>query len=335
LGNKMRIMRPSTWAWASCSLTIAIILNTIAATNVSVSAEEKKLSEGHVPTPEKPGWQLTFHDEFNPHKLDEKKWFDRYRAGRIRYYKKKGIPKKKKKAPRAHYVIEDGILHLRIDESLPARLNKHASTVTSIQTSEIAERPDGKGHQANSRFVQKYGWFEIRCRMPAGSGLHSAFWLLHADPHDQEYTLDGKRRKIGDGVVEIDIFEQLGRETVKNKIRFNIHFTKSGHKNHHLDFDPSKEFHVYALEWKEGELIWHIDGKKVWTYKGETPKKEMYVLVGLYQGAGWTGEVDKKMRYPRDFEVDYVRVYARQNRKSTSSTTGEQGAESDAVNRAP
>ena len=37
----------------------------------------------------------------------------------------------------------------------------------------------------------------------------------------------------------------------------------------------------------------------------------MFILLALFQYSGWIGEVDPDMIYPRDFEVDYVRVYAR------------------------
>ena len=61
------------------------------------------------------------------------------------------------------------------------------------------------------KFAQKYGWFEIRCKCPRGEGLLSAFWLHQHDPTKQEYTPEGRRKKVGDGVVEIDIIEQQGR----------------------------------------------------------------------------------------------------------------------------
>ena len=55
----------------------------------------------------------------------------------------------------------------------------------------------------------------------------------------------------------------------------------------------------------------HDDGTSVWTYVGPTPGEAMFVLLGLYEGCGWTGPVDPAMDYPRDFEVDYIRVYRR------------------------
>ncbi len=78
----------------------------------------------------------------------------------------------------------------------------------------------------------------------------------------QEYSPEGVRGKVGDGFVEIDIFEQPGATVEQQNNEFNIHFTTDGFYRCPMGFDPSVDFHVYALEWNEGELIWYIDGKK-------------------------------------------------------------------------
>lgn len=78
-------------------------------------------------------------------------------------------------------------------------------------------------------------------------------------------------------------------------------------------FDASQEFHVWALEWREGVRDWYLDGQKIRTYAGPTPQGKMFILLGLYQRAfpAWAGATDPDMPYPRDFEIDYVRVYSR------------------------
>lgn len=277
----------------------------------TINTQEMK---AQVPHTEKSGWKLTFSDEFDGPKLNDWYWYPAYRSGRYIYYKQKGIKSIwcDSYIPNAHYVMEDGILKLRIDENLPTRDQKGSPSVSSIQTSDYRIDANTKEYQVLDKFAQKHGWFEIRCRMPKGSGLLSAFWLLQSDPTAQEYTEDGKRRQIGEGVVEIDIFEQHGNKVESKVIDFNVHFTKTGHYEHKMAFDPSEKFHIYALEWKEGELHWYIDGDKVQTYTGETPQKKMFISLMFSQGAGWVGDIAPSMSYPKDFEIDYVRVYARE-----------------------
>ncbi|MDR0336982.1 MAG: glycoside hydrolase family 16 protein [Planctomycetaceae bacterium] len=293
--------------------TLPIFVLSIILTCFSMNMSINLTAAEPVPLLEKPGWKLTFHDEFDRPKLDDHYWFSSYRAGRKIWFKQKGIPSRWTDT-NAHYVLENGILKLRLDEKLPTRTEKKIRCVSSIQTSDHRYGETENNFQVLDKFAQKYGWFEVRCKIPEGSGLHSAFWLLQTDPTKQEYTPENRRRKLGEGVVEIDIFEQLGKKTNPGTIDFHVHFTNDSGSEYKLGFDPSKDFHVYALEWEEGELNWYVDGQKAKTYIGETPQLKMFILLGLYQGAvpQWVGTTDPNMPYPRDFEIDYVRVYSKE-----------------------
>jgi len=271
---------------------------------------------------QKPGWKLTFHDEFDRPQLNDMYWFAAYRSGRMEYLDRLGhkedLTLNRKPARwldhNAHYVIEDGILKLRIDEKLPFRPNKSMPCVSCLQTSDHRFGATTKEYQILDKFAQKYGWFEIRCRCPRGEGLLSAFWLHQHDPTKQEFTPEGNRKKVGDGVVEIDIFEQQGRFVgdTTAAVDLNVHFTKEAHWRPKVDINWSKDFHVWAMEWQEGRIDWYLDGQVVQTYQGPTPQEKMFILMALFQYPGWIGNVDPNMSYPRDFEIDYVRVYARE-----------------------
>ena len=261
---------------------------------------------------DRPGWRLTFQDEFDRPRLNDMHWFPAYRSGRKEYFKRIG------KASRwtdhnAHYLIEDGVLKLRIDETLPFRPNRSDPCVSCVQTSDHRFGATTAEYQILDKFAQKYGWFEIRCRCPRGEGLLSAFWLHQRDPTKQEYTPEGRRRTVGEGVVEIDILEQQGRNIfdTSSRVDLNVHFTQDAHHQPKVDVDVSAGFHVWAMEWQEGRIDWYMDGVCLDTYIGPTPQEKMFILVALFQYSGWIGEVDPSMSYPRDFEIDYVRVYAR------------------------
>jgi hypothetical protein len=257
---------------------------------------------------EKPGWKLTFHDEFDSPLLNDLYWYPAYRTGRIEYLKRIGADGIYHD-PNAYYKLENGILKLIIDEKFPSRLKKNDKAVSCIMTSDHRFGKTTQEYQVLEKFAQKYGWFETRCKTVTGSGMYSAFWLHQTDPNDQEFTVEGRRKQVGEGVVEIDIFEQLGKDTKAGLNLFNIHFTKDAHYTLPMRFDPSEDFHVYAMEWKEGEIKWYVDGKVIQTYKGETPKKKMFILLALFHGLDWSGKLDPNLTYPKTFEVDYVRVY--------------------------
>jgi beta-glucanase (GH16 family) len=121
-------------------------------------------------------------------------------------------------------------------------------------------------------------------------------------------------KKVGDGVVEIDIIEQQGRHIgdTSSTVDLNVHFTKDAHHRPTVNVDVSKEFHIWAMEWQEGQVDWYLDGNVLRTYKGPTPQEKMFILMALFQYSGWIGEIDPEMAYPKDFEIDYVRVYMRE-----------------------
>jgi len=269
------------------------------------------------PPLEKPGWKLTFHDEFDRPQLNDMYWYPAYRSGRKEYFKRIGV-KSRWADHNAHYVISDGVLKLRIDEKLPFRDNKTNQCVSCVQTSDHRFGATTNDVQILDKFAQKYGWFEIRCRCPRGSGLLSAFWLHQHNPLKQEYTPDGRRNNNA-GACEIDIFEQQGRliQASGTTVDLNTHFTATGHYQPKVKIDISKEFHVWAMEWQEGQLSWYLDGKAIKTYKGPTPQDKMFMLLALFQYSGWIGMIDPNLTYPRDFEIDYVRVYE----KKTPSVT--------------
>lgn len=261
---------------------------------------------------DKPGWRLTFHDEFERPQLNDMYWFAAYRSGRKEYLKRTGH-ESRWVDHNAHLVIEDSILKLRIAETLPFRPDKSTPCVSCVQTSDHRFGVTPAEYQVLDKFAQKYGWFEIRCRCPRGEGLLSAFWLHHSDPTAQEYTPEGRRKEVGEGVVEIDIFEQQGRHISAHSstVDLNVHFTPEAHYRRELDLDLSSQFHVWAMQWQEGRIDWYLDGTLIETYTGPTPQGRMFMLMALFQYSGWIGELDPHLTYPRDFEVDYVRVYAR------------------------
>lgn len=119
---------------------------------------------------EKPGWKLTFHDEFDRPQLNDIYWYPAYRSGRVEYLNRCGL-EQRWVDHNAHYVIEDGILKLRISEKLPYRPDRSHRCVSCITTSDHRIGATPEQYRVMDKFSQKYGWFEIRCRIPRGEGL--------------------------------------------------------------------------------------------------------------------------------------------------------------------
>jgi len=226
---------------------------------------------------DRPGWKLTFDDEFNGATLDTNKWSPQDPFGRERNQELQAYVKDA-------FQPTNGILHINAEKR--------------------SAHYDGKDRKYTSgmmntygKFSQLYGRFEIRCKIPGGKGMWPAFWLL-PDP-------------LG-WPPEIDILEILGHEP--NKIYMTHHFRNEQreHKSHGGTWvgpDFSKDFHEYAVEWSKDEIKWFVDGVERAHSSRDIPQKKMYILVNLAVGGDWPGAPDEQTVFPTALEVDYVRAY--------------------------
>jgi len=76
-------------------------------------------------------------------------------------------------------------------------------------------------------------------------------------------------------------------------------------------------FHVYAIEWDQAGIRWYFDDLLYFT---ATPKDvpgpwvfdhPFFIVLNLAVGGSWPGTPDASTNFPKDLQVDYVRVYQR------------------------
>lgn len=140
-------------------------------------------------------------------------------------------------------------------------------------------------------FSQRYGYFEMRAKLPRGKGLWPAFWLL---PLDLSWP------------PEIDVMESIGDPS---KVFTALHSTVTEAPVMEHQISPD-EFHTFAASWDEREVIWYIDGREV--FRKPTPRdmhKPMYMLANLAVGGHWPGSPDASTRFPAVYSIDYIRAY--------------------------
>jgi beta-glucanase (GH16 family) len=158
---------------------------------------------------------------------------------------------------------------------------------------------------ARGGFEQKYGYWEIRARVPRSKGIWPAFWLMGG-------FQNGDSSQQG----EIDIFEMIGDGKVYQTIHDwgPVHTTNS--KIVSPGFDPSTGFHTYGLLWSPNEIVWYIDG--VETFRADQTKVAtfrdrigpLYVVMNVAVGGSWPGAPDATTKFPANFDIEYLRVRA-------------------------
>ena len=184
--------------------------------------------------------------------------------------------------------------------SVPARTGKahHIGKPHSPEARALAWNKPFYGGAITSKFSfsQKYGYFEIEARLPAGKGMWPAFWLM---PVGGSWPDDG----------EIDIFEGLGDpHTIFCTVIAGPHKKTMRIR---LDFDVSSGFHRYGVLWRSEETIWYVDRKPV--VRAPTPAalttQEAYVIANLAVGGSWGGYPDGTTRFPGRYEVRRITVW--------------------------
>jgi beta-glucanase (GH16 family) len=229
---------------------------------------------------DKPGWQLTFQDEFDGADVDATKWVKRYKWGEAQ------INGELQAYVDDAFQLQDGVLTIVGDQ----RTASYAG-----QTFQYASGVLCSVHE------QTYGYFEARLKVPAGQGLWPAFWLLG---------------QVGaPGVNEIDIHEILGNQpsTVYMTVHWGTDYA-AGHQSDGSSWvgpDFSSDFHVFGLEWSPDAIVWTIDGVERKRHTGAgVPQVPMYVILNLAIGGGWPGAPDSTTLFPARYQIDYVRAYA-------------------------
>ncbi|MEM9281796.1 MAG: glycoside hydrolase family 16 protein [Verrucomicrobiota bacterium] len=272
-GKRLLMMSGFARKSVNASVMLALMISLI---GVVVLGDEKSGSWASELAPEL--WIETFSDDFDGDRLDYDKWMPKDPWEVVRNEELQGYWIKA-------FHLEDGLLRIRAEDA--------ASYYDG------AKRDFRSGMMTTTRnFSQRFGRFEIRCRVPAGDGLWPAFWMLPEPPS---------------WPPEIDVLEILGGEP--HRLYMSHHWSdaaKGGkHKAQTGEFagpDFSESFHVFTVVWRRDEIRWYVDGVLRHQSDEEVPQIPMFLLVNLAIG-GWAGPPSKETSFPADFEVDYVRVW--------------------------
>ena len=167
-----------------------------------------------------------------------------------------------------------------------------------------------------SKWTGRLGYYECRIKVPRGRSLWPACWL---NPQDQRWP------------PEIDIVEIVdnGHDTTSrsyhnvlegpNRDHGTLTFSLLTKRNgYNPGFDYADAFHVFAVEWTESHVRHFVDDKLVaerrfdWLHSDGSDGGKAHVLVNLAVGGKWAGSPQRASDFPAALDVDYVRVWQRQ-----------------------
>lgn len=238
-----------------------------------------------------PGYTLRWADEFTGEGLpDPARWrFDTH-ANRTGWYNNE-----------LQYYAADRLENARVTNG---RLIITARAETLAAPDHGGQRYTSARLITQGRAAWRYGFFEIRAKLPCGAGSWPAIWML------------GEQGEWPDG-GEIDIMEHVGndRHVVHSTVHNRATAGTSGDGASITLPSACDAFHRYQLHWTGDALDFAVDGRPVHRYAragkgaaGWPYDAPQYLLLNLAIGGDMGGRVDDAI-FPARFEIDYVRVY--------------------------
>ena len=254
---------------------------------------------------EKFGRQLVWFDEFDGDKLDMTKWyFTRTMYGADCEYDN----------GEKYVRVEDNKLHMQVHKSdLPDKSYALCQGLTTMKTMNF-----------------KYGYVEMRGKLPFRHGAWPSFWMKTNTPFAK-----------ADYMAEIDIFEVFSSP---NAVVSNLHKWASegrhvmlpggeGSLTRAYEFENyenlNDEYHTYGFEWDEHFMTFYVDDVKYTAFpideSGEFGEQTIKGMAGFHDfayiifnneiftmGRSWKPEgkiLTDEDEMPIDYYIDYVRFY--------------------------
>jgi beta-glucanase (GH16 family) len=246
------------------------------------------------PTTEPYGPVMIFDDEFDGTTLDATKWTTCYwwdnggctnsDNNELEWYLPDGVS------------VSDGTLKLQARKHTVTGSDKKtyqytSGMITSGRSAEDDPKPD--------RFAFKYGYAEMRAKVPAGNGLSPAFWTLASS---QQWPPD---------LIITNITGDQPNTTNISVHFFNADQSEGSSESTWSGPDFSTDWHTFGMDWQPNAVVWYVDGVERGRFAdaAHIPSEAMYLVANLAVGGDFPGAPDVSTVFPSDFQIDYVRVW--------------------------
>jgi beta-glucanase (GH16 family) len=222
--------------------------------------------------PSTSSWKLTFGDEFEGATLDASKWGNGYALGQT--------------GPGSW------------PDPNNVRLGGGTLKLYGEQRAGMGKAFAGAAITTRGKFSQMYGYMEARIKVPKGKGFSAKMTGTKAD---------------GSYPPWLDIIETRGEEP--QHPYWYLHTASAAPGGGWNGTNLDTEFHTLGTEWNADELIFYVDGAVKLRDKTVAAQCRMamcWAMELMVGGDTWIGIPDNSTPWPGIYEIDYVRIYARQ-----------------------
>jgi beta-glucanase (GH16 family) len=232
----------------------------------------------HLP-PKPVTYALVWSDEFNETVIDTTKW--NFEKGNL------SVNNEKEYYQAANATIANGNLVITAKKESAGGFNYTSARMNT-----------------QAKVTVQYGRIEARIKLPMGTGLWPAFWMLGANINTVSWPQCG----------EIDIMEHVNADSL---IYGTMHWNVNGAAQYGLNTSTTpSDYHVYAIEWDANSIRWYVDSTLYVTGNianniNNTGAFQLpfFILLNLAVAGDFPGQTVDESKLPASMYVDYVRVY--------------------------
>ncbi len=237
-------------------------------------------------------WNIVWSDEFNGTNINTNTWtYDLGGGGwgnsELEYYTSRTN----------NAFTSGGLLHI-----VARKETTNSSSYTSARM------------KTQGRVAWKYGRFEWRARLPAGTGFWPALWFLGTNITSVSWP----------GCGEMDVIENNG--AVTNYVGGALHCGSDSSDTYTFpDGGAVTNFHNYVLDWSTNAFLWYVDGHLYQIQTNWTSNlsgavypapfdKPCFIIMNLAVGGNYVGNpsvtsINTNGGFPGELQVDYLRVF--------------------------
>ncbi len=253
-------------------------------------------------------WKLTFDEDFDGSKIDMTRWQvygpNWWGGHKLTHWTKDNL------------ILGGGKVRMRMSVDP----GWHNDDPDSGHRSELA----GGFLETYGKWVQRYGYFECRFKLPEAPGLWPAFWMM--PDRGPEAGPQWKRADTGNGGMELDIMEHLTRW---GPYRYNLAVHWDGYgKNHMATGSPcvytphDEEGYITAgMLWVPGKVVWYANGREVARLENDRVSTVRSNIMLTMPIGGWDNNAIDRDQLPADWIIDYVRAWQRDDLASDADGT--------------
>jgi beta-glucanase (GH16 family) len=271
-------------------------------------------------------WHYFDGDEFNESIINTNKWQYWYGWSRNIFFHKE----QQYYTDGKNHELKNGTLNLFAKrEKVTKRMVDHLTDDDSLFNKKNYIGPNKQKFNYTSGMLQsiqkyKYGYFEIKFRMPNEKGYWPAFWLQGGFPNEEIDWMELKTEKKN--AIHVGRHSQ---KTEENRIR-SVFRKKSWGDWVYFKGNLSDIWNIVSGEWTPNYIKYYLNGECI-AYTKVSLNIEKGLCVNLAvpgnDGAFHPGP-DTSIIKSSDYIIDYIRIWNTENKIQSSENTFKQTTES-------